>query len=40
MWIADEDKLQMTIISLFKFISVIINIIDIYLFVEIIMDNA
>ena len=30
----------MTVISLFKFILVIINIIDIYLFVEIIMDNA
>ena len=30
----------MTVISLFNFISVIITIIDIYLYVEIIMDNA
>ena len=30
----------MTVISLFKFISVIVTIIDIYLFVEIIMHNA
>ena len=30
----------MTVISLFKFISIILIIIDVYLFVEIIMVNA